>query len=74
MEALVSMTSMVKGLNWTLCKLEKKKPESYFLKFLKAAVSSNSPLMSRGYGSPFTMVNGFISRNEKTKSARRSIE
>uniref|UniRef100_A0A0A9CVM3 Uncharacterized protein n=1 Tax=Arundo donax TaxID=35708 RepID=A0A0A9CVM3_ARUDO len=40
----------------------------HFLKFLKAAVSSNSPLMSRGYGSPFTKVNGFISRNEKSKS------
>jgi hypothetical protein len=47
------------------------KPESYFLKFLKAAVSSSSPLISRGYGSPFTKVNGFISRNEKSKSAKR---
>ena len=45
------------------------KSETHFLKFLKAAVSSSSPLMSRGYGSPLTMVNGFISRNEKSKSA-----
>jgi hypothetical protein len=38
----------------------------HFLKFLKAVVSSSSPLMSRGYGSPLTMANGFISRNEKS--------
>lgn len=44
--------------------------ETNFLKFLKDAVSSNSPLMSSGYGSPFTMVNGFISINEKSKSAK----
>lgn len=48
------------------------KKDTHFLKFLKVAVSSNSPLMSRGYGSPFTMVNGFISINEKSKSAKRS--
>ena len=40
----------------------------YFLKFLKAAVSSNSPLISSGYGSPFTRVNGFISRKLKSRS------
>jgi hypothetical protein len=33
-------------------------------------VSSNSPLISKGYGSPFTIVNGFISRNEKSKSEK----
>lgn len=43
--------------------------ELYFLKFLKAAVSSNSPRMSNGYGSPFTNVKGFISRKEKSRSA-----
>jgi len=53
-----------------ICEVHQK-PESYLLKFLKAAVSSSSPLISRGYGSPFTKVNGFISRNEKSKSAKR---
>lgn len=50
--------------------LEKKCIENiyYFLKFLKAAVSSNSPLISSGYGSPFTRVNGFISRKLKSRS------
>ena len=52
-----------------ICEVHQK-PESYLLKFLKAAVSSSS-LISRGYGSPFTKVNGFISRNEKSKSAKR---
>lgn len=42
--------------------------DEYFLKFLKAAVSSNSPLISSGYGSPFTRVNGFISRKLKSRS------
>jgi hypothetical protein len=45
--------------------------ERYFLKFLKAAVSSSSPLISRGYGSPLTSVNGFISINEKSKSTQK---
>jgi hypothetical protein len=52
-----------------ICEVHRKH-ESYLLKFLKAAVSSSSPLISRGYGSPFTKVNGFISRNEKSKSAK----
>uniref|UniRef100_A0A2P2JZ47 ATP-citrate synthase alpha chain protein 2 n=1 Tax=Rhizophora mucronata TaxID=61149 RepID=A0A2P2JZ47_RHIMU len=42
----------------------------HFLKFLKAAVSSNSPLISSGYGSPFTRVNGFISRKLKSRSMK----
>ena len=40
----------------------------YLLKFLNAAVSSNSPLISSGYGFSFTSVNGFISRKLKSKS------
>lgn len=43
--------------------------EAYLLKFLKAAVSSSSPLISNGKGSPLTKVNGFISRKLKSKSA-----
>ena len=40
------------------------------LKFLKEAVSSSSPLMSKGYGFPSTRVNGFISRKVKSKSGK----
>lgn len=59
--------------NWTIWKQVKqckvlKKPVNYFWKFLKAAVSSNSPLISSGYGSPLTSVNGFISRKLKSRS------
>ena len=45
-----------------------KEEKAHFLKFLKAAVSSNSPLISNGYGSPFTRVKGFISRKLKSRS------
>lgn len=64
---MAGMTNMKEATR--ICEIHQK-PESYLLKFLKAAVSSSSPLISRGYGSPFTKVNGFISRNEKSKSAK----
>lgn len=43
---------------------------TYFLKFLKAAVSSSSPLISSGYGSPLTSVKGFISMKLKSRSMK----
>ena len=64
---MAGMTNMEEAM--VICEVHQK-PEPYLLKFLKAAVSSSSPLISRGYGSPFTKVNGFISRNEKSKSAK----
>jgi hypothetical protein len=73
-EALVFSSSSWIKLSEGLRTLPKGRGNSmlpHLLKFLKAAVSSSSPLISRGYGSPFTKVNGFISRNEKSKSAKR---
>lgn len=49
----------------------KAKKQIYFLKFLNAAVSSNSPLISSGYGSPFTNVKGFISMKLKSRSTEK---
>ena len=45
-----------------------KENELYFLKFLKAAVSSSSPLISKGYGFPSTNAKGFISTTAKSRS------
>lgn len=55
-------------LNTKILNFEQNMKGLYLLKFLNAAVSSNSPLISSGYGFSFTSVNGFISKKLKSRS------